>query len=38
MTLPTVERKLRAIEASDEAALLDAIDRWLDKEVKPQVM
>ena len=38
MTLPTVERKIRTIDASDEAALLDAIDRWLDKEVKPQVM
>ena len=23
---------------SDDAALLDAIDRWLDKEVRPQVM
>ncbi len=38
MTLPTVERKIRTIDASDEAALRDAIDRWLDKEVKPQVM
>jgi hypothetical protein len=23
---------------SDDAVLLDAIDRWLDKEVQPQVM
>src|SRR5688572_32647247 len=23
---------------SDDAALLDAIDRWLDREVKPQAM
>ncbi len=38
MTLPTVERKIRTIEAGDEAALLEAIDRWLDKEVKPHVM
>ena len=38
MTLPTHERKLRTIEATEEQALLDAIDRWLDKEVKPHVM
>ena len=25
-------------DSADDAALLDAIDRWLDKEVKPQVM
>jgi len=38
MTLPTHERKLRTIEATEEQALLNAIDRWLDKEVKPHVM
>ena len=38
MTLPVVERKQRSIDASEEAALLEAIDRWLTKEVKPQVM
>ena len=38
MTLPAVERKQRSIDASEEAALLEAIDRWLSKEVKPQVM
>jgi alkylation response protein AidB-like acyl-CoA dehydrogenase len=26
------------IESADEAQLLDAIDRWLEREVKPVVM
>jgi len=38
MTLPIVHPKLRTIESSEESALLDAIERWLDKEVKPHVM
>jgi alkylation response protein AidB-like acyl-CoA dehydrogenase len=38
MTLPTHERKMRTIEATEEQALLNAIDRWLEKEVKPHVM
>jgi alkylation response protein AidB-like acyl-CoA dehydrogenase len=38
MTLPTVERKQRSIDPIEEAALLEAIDRWLNKEVKPVVM
>ncbi len=38
MTLPTHERKMRMIEATEEQALLNAIDRWLEKEVKPHVM
>ena len=38
MTLPTHERKMRTIEATEEEALLNAIDRWLEKEVKPHVM
>ncbi len=38
MTLPIVHPKLRTIESSEESALLDAIERWLEKEVKPHVM
>lgn len=38
MSLPPVERKLRTIDPSEESALLDAIERWLNKEVKPHVM
>ena len=29
---------MRHTDPADEAALLDAIDRWLEKEVRPQVM
>jgi hypothetical protein len=38
MTLPIVHPKMRTIESSEESALLDAIERWLEKEVKPHVM
>lgn len=38
MALPTVQRPLRHTDPAEEAALLDAIERWLDKEVRPQVM
>ena len=38
MALPTVKRPLRHTDPSEEAALLDAIERWLDKVVRPQVM
>lgn len=31
-------RAPRRTDPAEEAALLDAIDRWLDKEVRPQVM
>ena len=29
---------MRQTDPAEEAALLDAIDRWLEKEVRPQVM
>jgi alkylation response protein AidB-like acyl-CoA dehydrogenase len=38
MALPTVHRPIRHTDAVEEAALLDAIERWLDKVVRPQVM
>ena len=38
MALPTVKRPLRHTDPAEEAALLDAIERWLDKVVRPQVM
>ena len=38
MALPTVKRPLRHTDSAEEAALLDAIERWLDKVVRPQVM
>jgi alkylation response protein AidB-like acyl-CoA dehydrogenase len=38
MALPTVQRPLRHTDPAEEAALLDAIERWLDKVVRPQVM
>jgi alkylation response protein AidB-like acyl-CoA dehydrogenase len=38
MSLPAVERPQRHTDPAEEAALLDAIQRWLDKEVRPQVM
>ncbi|MCE2781607.1 acyl-CoA dehydrogenase family protein [Limnohabitans sp.] len=38
MALPTVQRPMRHTDPAEEAALLDAIERWLDKVVRPQVM
>jgi alkylation response protein AidB-like acyl-CoA dehydrogenase len=38
MALPTVQRPMRHTDPVEEAALLDAIERWLDKVVRPQVM
>ena len=38
MNLPVVERAARHTDPAEEAALLDAIGRWLEKEVRPQVM
>jgi alkylation response protein AidB-like acyl-CoA dehydrogenase len=38
MSLPAVERPMRHTDPAEEVALLDAIQRWLDKEVRPQVM
>jgi alkylation response protein AidB-like acyl-CoA dehydrogenase len=38
MSLPIVERPVRHTDPAEEAALLDAIERWLAKEVRPQVM
>jgi alkylation response protein AidB-like acyl-CoA dehydrogenase len=38
MALPTTPRAPRHTDPAEEAALLDAIERWLEKEVRPQVM
>jgi alkylation response protein AidB-like acyl-CoA dehydrogenase len=38
MAVTAETRAPRHTDAADEAALLDAIDRWLEKEVKPQAM
>ena len=38
MNLPATPRALRHTDPAEEAALLDAIERWLEKEVRPQVM
>jgi len=38
MGLPDIARAPRHTDPAEEAALLDAIDRWLDKEVRPHVM
>lgn len=38
MALPSTQRPLRHTDPVEEAALLDAIERWLDKVVRPQVM
>jgi len=38
MTLPQFERAPRHTDPQEEAALLDAIERWLDKEVRPVCM
>jgi alkylation response protein AidB-like acyl-CoA dehydrogenase len=34
----TAEHGVRTIEADQEAAFLDAIDRWIEREVRPVVM
>lgn len=37
--MPTVsEAGIRTIDADEEAAFLDAIDRWIEREVRPVVM
>jgi alkylation response protein AidB-like acyl-CoA dehydrogenase len=38
MGLPATPRAPRRTDIAEETALLDAIDRWLEKEVRPQVM
>ena len=38
MNLPQIERPVRHTDPEEEAALLDAIERWLDKEVRPVAM
>jgi alkylation response protein AidB-like acyl-CoA dehydrogenase len=38
MTLPQFERAPRHTDPQEEAALLDAIERWLEKEVRPVCM
>ena len=38
MGLPAVTRAPRNTDPAEEAALLEAIERWLEKEVRPQVM
>jgi alkylation response protein AidB-like acyl-CoA dehydrogenase len=38
MAVTAETRAPRHTDAAEEAALLDAIDRWLEKEVKPQAM
>jgi alkylation response protein AidB-like acyl-CoA dehydrogenase len=38
MGLPATARAPRHTDPAEEAALLDAIERWLEKEVRPQVM
>jgi alkylation response protein AidB-like acyl-CoA dehydrogenase len=38
MGLPDIARAPRHTDPAEEAALLDAIERWLEKEVRPQVM
>jgi len=38
MALTAAPRAPRHTDPAEEAALLDAIERWLDKEVRPQVM
>jgi alkylation response protein AidB-like acyl-CoA dehydrogenase len=38
MALTAPARTPRNTDPAEEAALLDAIERWLDKEVRPQVM
>jgi len=38
MSLPQIDRAPRHTDPAEEAALLDAIERWLDKEVRPVVM
>jgi alkylation response protein AidB-like acyl-CoA dehydrogenase len=38
MGLPVTARAPRHTDPAEEAALLDAIERWLEKEVRPQVM
>jgi alkylation response protein AidB-like acyl-CoA dehydrogenase len=38
MGLPAVARAPRHTDPTEEAALLEAINRWLEKEVRPQVM
>jgi len=38
MNLPQIDRPARHTDPAEEAALLDAIERWLDKEVRPVAM
>jgi alkylation response protein AidB-like acyl-CoA dehydrogenase len=38
MGLPDIARAPRHTDPAEEAALLEAIERWLEKEVRPQVM
>ena len=38
MALTAAPRAPRHTDPAEEAALLDAIERWLEKEVRPQVM
>ena len=38
MGLPDIARAPRHTDPAEEAALLDAIERWLEKEVRPHVM
>ena len=38
MQATAAPRPLRTTDPAEEAAMLDAIDRWLDREVRPQVM
>jgi alkylation response protein AidB-like acyl-CoA dehydrogenase len=38
MIQPTTSRAPRYTDPAEETALLDAIERWLEKEVRPQVM
>ena len=37
-TAPDLDRPAPALDAAEETAFLDAIDRWIDREVKPVVM
>lgn len=36
--MATAFQQQRGIDASEEAALLDAIDKWIEREVRPRVM
>ena len=38
MALTAAPRAPRHTDPAEEAALLEAIERWLEKEVRPQVM